>query len=364
MSWNEIVESEYFEFIRAAGIFCFWLFVALVSLLIFRVTAKRIESHRPGSLGSLALRSLCTWVVLFFILLGLFSSFRSTDYFAQWASNIDRAWNVSVILLITQAAFTTSRLVVTWYIDNVAPRTKNGFDDQILRLVRRLLRVFIYGIGILIILDAMGQSISPILGGLGITGLAVALALQPTLSNFFAGTYVLSDGAIRPGDYIELSGGPAGYVIEVGWRTTKLRTWWNTLVVVPNSVMTDTIITNYQGPDPAINVLVSSGVSYSSDLQKVEKISLGIANELIAESEDAVRTMDPWFSFDSFGDSNVNFWVFLQAKDRNGSFRITNELIKRLHARFEAEKIEINYPVRKLIFPEEFKGNIDAQSLG
>ena len=111
-------------------------------------------------------------------------------------------------------------------------------------------------------------------------------------------------------------------------------------------------------------MLVSSGVSYSSDLQKVEKISLGIANELIAESEDAVRTMDPWFSFDSFGDSNVNFWVFLQAKDRNGSFRITNELIKRLHARFEAEKIEINYPVRKLIFPEEFKGNIDAQSLG
>ncbi len=364
MSWNEIIEGEYFETIRAVGIFCFWLFVALISFLVIKLITSRVESHRPGSVATIALKSLRTWVVLFFLLLGVFTSFRNSDYFEPWAGNIDRAWNVSVILLITQATFATARIIVSWYIQNVAPRTKSGFDDQALRLVRRLLRVLIYGIGALLILDALGQSISPILGGLGITGLAVALALQPTLSNFFAGTYVLSDGAIRPGDYIELNGGPAGYVIEVGWRTTKLRTWWNTLVVVPNSVMTDTIITNYQGPDPAINVLVSSGVSYSSDLQKVEEISLEIAKALISESDDAVKTMDPWFSFESFGDSNVNFWVFLQAKDRTGSFSITNELIKRLHARFESEKIEINYPVRKLIFPEGKQRKTDTSDLG
>jgi small-conductance mechanosensitive channel len=170
------------------------------------------------------------------------------------------------------------------------------------------------------------------------------------LANFFAGTYVLSDGGFGMGDYIELQGGPAGYVIEVGWRSTKIRTWLNNLVVIPNSVMADSIVTNYSGPEHAINIMVTSGVSYDSDLQKVEEVSLEIGRKLIEDSADAVKTTDAFFGFDSFGDSNIGFWVFLQARDRWGSFVLTNELIKRLQSRFRAEDIEINYPVRKLVY--------------
>ena len=126
----------------------------------------------------------------------------------------------------------------------------------------------------------------------------------------------------------------------------------NTLVIIPNSVMADTIITNYQGPDPALNILVSGGVSYASDLQQVEEVSLEVTRSVIDDNAEAVKSMDPWFGFDSFGDSNVNFWIFLQATDRVGSFVVSNDLIKRLHARFAAEGIEINYPVRKIVFSE------------
>ena len=152
------------------------------------------------------------------------------------------------------------------------------------------------------------------------------------------------------GDYIELQDGPSGYVIEVGWRSTKIRTWLNNLVVIPNSVMADSIVTNYSGPEQAINIMVTSGVSYASDLRRVEAIGLEVGRQLIDDSPDAVKTADAFFGFEHFGDSNVEFWLFLQAKNRWGSFVLTNELIMRLHERFREEEIEINYPVRKLIY--------------
>ena len=256
------------------------------------------------------------------------------------------------MLLLGRAVANVVIGILNWYIQVIAPKTKTRVDDKLLPIFRRFALVAIYGLVGLIALDTMGASISPLLGGLGITGLAIALALQPTMSNFFAGTYVLSDGAIGPGDYIELQGGPAGYVIEVGWRSTKIRTWMNNLVIIPNSVLADTIVTNYQAPDPAMNVLVTCGVSYASDLAKVEQVSLEVANEVREEVSEAVKSMDPWFGFDQFGDSNIGFWIFLQARDRIGGFIVTNELIKRLHARFAKEGIEINYPVRKLVFPD------------
>ena len=201
----------------------------------------------------------------------------------------------------------------------------------------------------MIILDTLGVSISPLLGGLGITGLAVALALQPTLGNFFAGTYVTADGAINIGDFIELNGGPAGNVIEVGWRSTKIRTIYNNLVVIPNSVLADTIVTNYQSPNDAMSVIVGCGVSYDSDLSQVESIALETASSVVSSSSYAAD-FDPIVNFKSFGDSNIDFYIFARAKDRGASFKLTSELIKAIHAEFTKQSIEINYPVRKLIY--------------
>ncbi|GAG13428.1 unnamed protein product [marine sediment metagenome] len=71
-----------------------------------------------------------------------------------------------------------------------------------------------------------------------------------------------------------------------------------------------------------------------------------VAREVIQELDEAVKTFEPWFRYEEFGDSNINFWIWLQATDRMASFRVKSELIKRLHARFDQEGITINYPVR------------------
>ncbi|MBI4310224.1 MAG: mechanosensitive ion channel family protein, partial [Chloroflexi bacterium] len=198
----------------------------------------------------------------------------------------------------------------------------------------------------------LGIRLSPLLAGLGLGGLAVALAVQPTLSSLIASAYMVADGAIKVDDFIELQGGPSGTVVDVGWRNTKLRAPTNNLVIVPNNKLADTIVTNYMAQDSAVAVFPQCGVSYESDLRRVEEVALDEANRLVQDlsSDIVVKDFPPVFLFSGFGDSNINFWLVLRARDRGASFSLTHELVKRLHARFATEGIEISYPVRKLVF--------------
>jgi len=347
MPFDSITTDPLIQRLIAGGIFGVLAVAALVIRLVTGIVARRLDRGTVHAIAPQAVRSVRNIGALFVFSLGVFLGLAALPDAEEWRGEIRVGWSIIATLLIAQGASSIVRIVLRWYARTVAPRTAM---HRMVPLIRRMLIIVIYGIAALVVLNALGMSISPILGGLGITGLAVALALQPTLANFFAGTYVLSDGAISVGDYIELNGGPAGYVVEVGWRSTKIRTWLNNLVIIPNSVMADSIVTNYSSPDVAINILVSSGVSYDSDLVQVEEVSLEVARGLIADAPEAVKSVDAFFGFEKFADSNIEFWVFLQARDRWGSFVLTNQLIQRLHARFKQVGIEINYPVRKLVY--------------
>ena len=212
-----------------------------------------------------------------------------------------------------------------------------------------MLPILVYALAILWGLAIFEIEISPLLATLGIGGIAIALAAQPTLSNYFAGTYVISEGEIEPGDFIEIEGGPSGFVEDISWRSTKLRSRFNNLIIIPNSMMSDNMITNYSRPALAMNVIVTGGVSYSSDLQQVQDILMEVATKIVVDSEHAVTDTEPRAGFSNFGDSNIDFWVFLQATDRAGSFQLKTQLIKQIHQRFNEEGIVINYPMRHLV---------------
>ena len=152
-------------------------------------------------------------------------------------------------------------------------------------------------------------------------------------------------------DFIELDGGPSGFVVDVGWRSTKIRDRFNNLIMIPNSKLMESVMTNYVSQSEAVTILVPCGVSYESDLEEVERVSLEVANGVRDDLEEAVDGFDPLVRFSDFGESNIDFNVIMQANDRLGSFVVKHELIKRLHSRFRREGIEINYPVRKLVSP-------------
>ena len=346
--------------LSAALVFVVFLIASGVANVVMRVFLTRLTRLTPGTLDEELLKVVRGPVVLFIVLSGLFlallilTNLESPRYalIAGFDDQIRRAWLVVVIAEVAYLLYHLLDATMTWYIQSVAQTTETQLDDRLLPPLKRIMPLLVYSLGFLMALSVLNIPISPILAGLGIGGLAVALAVQPTLANFFAGTYVVTEGELNVGDYIELQGGPSGYVVEVGWRSTKIRSMYNNLVIIPNSQMANSIVTNYYSPEPSMNVLVYCGVSYDSDLNVVENVVREASQTLVNESEYAVDG-EPWFGFDEFGDSNISFWVFVQAKDRLGSFYLTSDLVKVIHSRLTAEGIEINYPVRKLVFPTE-----------
>src|SRR5215470_215023 len=139
-------------------------------------------------------------------------------------------------------------------------------------LARTASRMIVLAVGSLVLLSALGIQIAPILTALGVGGLAVALALQDTLSNLFAGMHLLADRPIRVGDYVRIAESVEGYVVDVGWRSTRVRMLQDNVVVVPNKKVAESIITNYDMPERRMAVTVAVSVGYGSDPERVEAV--------------------------------------------------------------------------------------------
>ena len=216
-------------------------------------------------------------------------------------------------------------------------------------LTQNIVTGVIVTIGLLVILNGLGLSITPMLTALGVGGLAVALALQDTLANLFAGVYITIAGQIRVGDYVLLDSGPQGYVADIGWRSTRIRMLPNNIVLVPNSKLSQAIVTNYHLPEREMSFLMEVGVDYDSDLAGVERVTCEVAKEVLQAVPGGVPTFDPFIRYHTFGDSSINFTVILRAQEYVDQYLLKHEFIKRLYTRYKQEGINIPFPIRTLI---------------
>ncbi len=342
--------QPFWDAVFGLGLVLLFTFLAWIAHLVLNRAGRNLARRMKSPLGERLIQAVSGPILLLVFLQGVFLGVSQVDALQTWGPQVRTTWFVVFIALVAIGA---SRLVggfLTWYARYIAPRRRSPINRRLIPPFRRFTTVSIYLLAGMLILDQLGISISPLIAGFGIGGLAVALALQPTLSNFFAGVYLVSGNVLSPGDFVEMEGGLRGYVVEVGWRSTRLQTPFNNLVIIPNSRLSDSILTNYYGPTMDLGVMVEAGVSYGSDLAHVERVAMEAAREVVAELPEAVKDA-PWFGFERFGDSNIDFWVWVSATDRLGSFKLKSEIIKRLHRRFDEEGIEINYPIRKLVFP-------------
>ncbi|MBT8226995.1 MAG: mechanosensitive ion channel family protein [Dactylosporangium sp.] len=213
-------------------------------------------------------------------------------------------------------------------------------------------RIVVLAIGVLVLLQSLGVSVTPMLTALGVGGLAVALALQDTLANLFAGIHILASKKVEPGDFVRLDSGEDGYIVDINWRNTTVRQISGNLVVVPNAKFADAIMTNFHRPQQDMSVLVAVGVSYDSDLELVERVTVEVAAEVLASVDGGVRDHDPVIRYNAFADFSVNFNVVLRVHEYSARYLIVHEFIKRLHLRYRVEGIEIPFPIRTIVAPK------------
>lgn len=215
-------------------------------------------------------------------------------------------------------------------------------------IFKNITKAVILVIGALIILQSLGIAITPLLTALGVGGLAVALALQDTLSNLFSGFQIIAAGQIKKGDYIKLDSGEAGYVTDINWRNTTIKAFGNNAIVIPNSKLATIIVTNYNLPNKEMSVPVEVGVSYDSNLPKVEKVTLEVAKKVMHEIEGGSSQFEPLMRYRTFGDFSINFIIILYVTEYFNKFLLRHEFIKQLHERYQEEGIEIPFPIRTI----------------
>jgi small-conductance mechanosensitive channel len=251
------------------------------------------------------------------------------------------ARHVAKALIVVSLSFVAANLL-TGLVERATKKAGATFVSA--SLTRNVLRGTILVVGGMMVLAQLGVQIQPLLTALGVGSLAVALALQPTLSNLFAGLHITLAKPLRIGDFIELENGLQGFVVDIGWRATKLRQGANNLVIVPNARLVEMVAKNYSLPEPEQTVALTVGVSYASDLEQVERVVLAVARELRDATPEAVKSFDPLVRFHTFNASSIDLDVVLRVTNFPDRPLLVSELIKRLKARFDQEKIVIPYP--------------------
>jgi small-conductance mechanosensitive channel len=212
--------------------------------------------------------------------------------------------------------------------------------------IKFAIKVLVIPILLVLVLQAFGQKVEAFLTVLGVGSLAVALALQDVLKNIFAGLQIVLDQPIRAGDFITLDDGKVrGTVLEIGLRSTKLRTLENNVVIIPNANLATAVVTNTELVDRAYTQTLTLGVDYGADTRHVQRVLEEETGRAIAESASFVAE-PPKVLFREFGESALLFSVAVKVRQYSDRLEALGELNHRLHARLREEGIEIPFPQR------------------
>lgn len=324
-----------------------WIFGGIVvGLVVERVVLGRLKawSEKSGwGYDSILIGGVKGLAFFWCLMLGVFFGSQSVGLKAEWQGMVSKGLVVALMFSLTVAV----ARVAGGLLAHSAKRSGGGAVAS--TIITNLVAVVIYILGFLVILDSLGVQVTPVLTALGVGGLAVALALKDTLENLFAGLQLVASKQVHIGDFVRLDSGDEGVVNDLTWRYTTIRTLPGNIIIVPNSKLSSAIVTNFTSPSPSQPVAIPVGVAYGSDLELVERVAIEVATDIQTSVDGGVREFQPVVRFFEFADSSVNFNVVLRASKFQDQFLMRHELIKRLHARFNAEGIEIPFPIRTVL---------------
>ena len=323
-----------------------------VRAIILGALDRWLGRERP----SLVVASVRVPSILWCLVLGFYFGIEAADFPRPLIEKLNLVLLTATLFSIT---ITVANLVGSTIVRASQQKALHG---HVSGLAQTSARIAILAVGLLVILSALGIQITPILTALGVGGLAVALALQDTLSNLFAGLHLLADKPIRVGDYVKLSDGAEGFVTDVGWRSTRIQTLLSSAVVVPNQTVARSTITNYALPDERVGLPMKILVPYTADPEHVRNLLFEEANAAVATVPGLVSDPPPavWL-MPGFGEYALEFtvivWMATFVDQYEGQTQIRSRIVRRLRA----EGMEIPVPVRTVRLESTADGKPDGR---
>jgi small-conductance mechanosensitive channel len=328
-----------YDAVLAASFLVGGFLLGLVLDLIIRRRLRRRGTITSWGGDQVVLAALRTAILIWFAVAGAAAAAATLPLKPHAAQLIQKALLALVVFATTLAFARAAADSVKLY----SLRTAGAIRSSSIFVT--LTRLAVFAVGLLVLLQSLGVSITPLLTALGVGGLAVALALQDTLANLFAGVHIIASKKVRLGDFVKLESDEEGYVVDISWRNTSIRTLTNSVVIVPNAKLAEAVLVNYYQPERETSVLVDVGVGYESDLDHVEEVTVDVARSVLATVPGGVPGFQPLVRFHTFGEYTIQFTVVLRAQDTTERFLIIHEFVKQLHERYQAEGITFPSPV-------------------
>ncbi len=334
-----------------------------------------LKNHQTIALISFIVLALFLFKVAELLLKSIFSKFlkpETTSYFESFFKVCKKPLYITLILTaiwyglslsLSKYAFWSvvtklvkSSVLLIWIVTGL--KVIKGFSERILKrwtasgrlgtdvgfLIKNIGYALVVIVGIFILMGIWNLNLSPFLASAGIAGIALALAAKETLANFFGGISIFLDKSYKVGDYIILDSGERGEVVDIGIRSTRIRTRDDVMITIPNSIMANSKIINESAPEPRFRLRIPIGVSYNSDLEEVEKVLL----EVVSSVGNVVKYPEPRVRFREFGDSSINLELLCWVDDPRNKGPVIHRLIKLIHKKFGEKGIVIPFPQRDI----------------
>ena len=303
---------------------------------------QKFAKRTAFKMDDLLLEAIEKQIIVWLSLVAIYYITKTTEYLMPYSVNIIK---IIVLVFILSISFALSNFLVG-LIDVWSAKQKRSLPST--KIFINLVRVTVIAIGVLVALDYIGVSITPMLTALGVGGLAISLALKDTLSDVFAGLHILLSKKVEPGDFIELESGQMGYITNITWRNSTILERTNNVYIVPNTLLSNAIIKNYDTIDKTFSARIPLGVGYESDLDFVEKVTLEVANQVVKDLDVHVNEFVPFLRFFEFGESSINLKVFFKVHEYGDQHPLIHKFIKQLLIRYKKEGINIPFPIRTL----------------
>ncbi len=350
----ELVQTILFTF----GSLIAAVVVSEALLFILENIVKPLTAKTKTTLDDRLIDAIKTPVRLMGIIIGIYLTISPLYQNALLLDRTLEFWlGTALILWSGLLVSNLINAVIVWYYrelsEESALKSNVKVSHDFVPMLRRIVKATTYIVTIIIVLDRFGVEITPLITALGIGGLAVALALKDTLANFFAGVHLLTDKPIKVGEFISIDDERSpikGFVEEVGWRTTRIRTRGNFTYYIPNEKITLSNIVNYsrgiENNWKGASIVVS--VDYKSNVEKVKEILINAVKKTTGKNTFIASDFEPYARLEEFGDSAMIFKLFYRISTFSEAEAVAGQVREQILEDFRKNKINIPFPVRTI----------------
>lgn len=327
------------KYLVGLGILIASFFIAVIISYVFKYLLPKLTSKTKTDFDDKVAKKLKMPIFFIIILFGTYSAIKYIGIKNSIASTIDNVILTALALIILSAIVKITSLFIEQYGSNIAERAKSDVGRHMLPLLKDITRIIVYLIGLMFIFKIWNIEITPLLASAGIAGFAIAFAAKDTVANFFGGLTLFFDRPFKIGDRIQLESGEQGFVTEIGVRSTRIKTFDNTELSIPNSIISNSKIINWNNPELRTKLKIKFGVSYGSDVDKVKEVVL----DETKKCEDVMKEPEPKIYFTEMDDFSLNFLLICWLPTPS-TFSTKDKLTTAIYKRLNKEGIEIPFP--------------------